>query len=216
MKKIFAVSDMHGYLPEPASMPEGDLLLIGGDVTPVWNHDRYFQRDWLRTDFKDWLREIPYENIVGIAGNHDFYAMQNSGFMAELPWTYLQDEAATVGGLKIWGSPWVTRLSGWAFCTTEDVMSDKIDSMDHDIDIFLTHSPPYGFGDLYNRAEHVGSTAIANRLMYDKWPNLKSIVFGHIHEGFGMIPFEGWKLYNVSYLNQSYDSENPNGITALA
>ncbi len=209
---------MHGFLPAPESMPEGDILLIGGDVTPVWNHDRYFQRDWLRTDFKDWLRELPYENIVGIAGNHDFYAMQNPGFMAELPWTYLQDEAATVDGLKIWGSPWVTRLTGWAFCTTEDVIGDKMDNMDKDIDIFLSHAPPMGIGDAlsYNRAIHVGSSMIASRLSFGDWPNLKYMVFGHIHEGFGRAEFGNVTYYNVSYLNETYNENIPNGITALA
>ena len=211
---------MHGYLPE--MVPACDLLLIGGDVTPVWNHDVPFQKKWLKYEFSVWMekmRENGVENIVGIAGNHDFIAMRDPGFMAELPgWTYLQDEATTVNGLKIWGSPWVTKLTGWAFCTTEDVMSDKVDNMDHDIDIWLTHAPPYGIGDglAYNKAVHVGSTAIATRLSYDQWPNLKSVVFGHIHEGYGYQELNGVDYYNVSYLNEKYDMSNPNYITQIS
>lgn len=213
MTSIVAISDMHGYLPEPARIPNSDLIIIAGDVTPVWDHAQHFQKSWLKHEFSKWLKDLQ-RPVIGIAGNHDFYAQANAGFMAELPWTYLQDEATEFNGLKIWGSPWVTKLHGWAFCTTEDVMSDKIDQIDKDIDILISHAPPYGIRDgLKFTNEHVGSTSLATRLTYDKWPNLKNVVFGHIHEGFGHERVMDIDFYNVSYLNERYNSNNPNGST---
>lgn len=217
--KIFAVSDMHGYLPDPATMPEGDLLLIGGDICPVWNHDVTFQQRWLVTEFNRWLSNVPYENIVGIGGNHDFVAMRNPGFMREkLGMIYLQDETLEIEGLKIHGTPWVTGLTGWAFCASEDIVSDKMKEVDHDIDILLSHAPPFGVldGMGWQRKIHVGSTAIASRLSFDKWPNLKAVVCGHIHEGFGRERLGEVDYYNVAYLNERYDSDEPNGVTELA
>jgi len=214
--KILAVSDFHGYLPPINHVPDSDLMIIAGDVTPVWNHEIPFQKAWLKNEFSEWLKNLD-RPVIGIAGNHDFYAMRNPGFMAELPWTYLQDEATEFNGLKIWGSPWVTRLTGWAFCTTEDVMGDKIDQMDKDIDILVSHAPPYGIGDAVKfTKEHVGSTMLANRLMFQEWPNLKSVVFGHIHEGFGQSQIGDVAFYNVSWLNERYNQNNPNGVTVLA
>ena len=68
--RLVLTSDFHGFLPK--RVPECDLLLIAGDVCPVWNHDRKFQAFWLRNDFTDWLKEQPATDIIGIGGNHDF------------------------------------------------------------------------------------------------------------------------------------------------
>ena len=204
---------MHGYLPAPARIPNCDLVIVAGDVTPVWDHDRHFQKRWLKNEFSVWLKELKLP-VIGIAGNHDFYAQQNPDFMAKLPWTYLQDESTEFDGLKIWGSPWVTKLHGWAFCTDEEVMGEKVDKIPKDIDILISHAPPYGVRDgLKFTKEHVGSTALVNRLMYGEWPNLKNVIFGHIHEGFGREHIDGVDFYNVSYLNERYNSNNPNGST---
>lgn len=64
-----AIADQHGYLPtiEPC-----DLLLIAGDICP----DDFVRPDspdhlhWLDSTFRDWLRGVPAQRIVGIAGNH--------------------------------------------------------------------------------------------------------------------------------------------------
>ena len=72
---VIATSDLHGTLPEIKT--EFDLLLICGDICPVWDHNRHYQKEWLNTDFADWIKSLPYKNalsrVVCIAGNHDFY-----------------------------------------------------------------------------------------------------------------------------------------------
>ena len=59
--KVVATSDLHGTLPP---IPACDLLLIAGDVCPVWDHKLFFQDIWLRTTFTDWLRAQPAKKIV--------------------------------------------------------------------------------------------------------------------------------------------------------
>ena len=46
--RVAAISDLHGYLPDT---PPCDVLLIGGDVCPVYDHGLDFQRRWLQTEF---------------------------------------------------------------------------------------------------------------------------------------------------------------------
>src|SRR5262245_1002245 len=111
--KIVAMSDMHGQLP--ARVPACDLLLLGGDVTPVEDHSIGFQASWLDREFRDWLQAQPARKIVGIAGNHDFIFEQAPGLVPELPWTYLQDSGIEWEGLKIWGTPWQPIFFDWAF-----------------------------------------------------------------------------------------------------
>lgn len=50
--------------------------------------------------------------------------------------------------------------------------------------ILVTHGPPYGVLDLNANQEHLGSRALSN-LLSRKTPYLH--LFGHVHEGFGLI-----------------------------
>lgn len=232
--RVVATSDFHGTLPE---IPECDLLLIGGDICPVWDHTLPFQRHWLRTTFDEWLRSVPANNIVGIAGNHDFIAQDVGGdelLHKDLPWTYLKNETKIVNvvdaqgnntPLKIYGSPYSNKFGGWAFMKTESQLSYMWNQIPRDSDIVLVHGPPWGFGDQVLgfsatkrgmvEPEHVGSTSLANQLFYELWPNLKLIVFGHIHEGYGKYSMKNINMLNVSHMNDEYKPMNPPMVIEL-
>src|ERR1700743_2459254 len=100
--KIACVSDIHGHLPE---IPEGDLVLLGGNTCPVTNHDPRFQARSLDTVFRQWLDSFA-PPVVAVAGNHDFIYESQCYAPPELPWDYLQDSGCEVSGLKVFGSPW--------------------------------------------------------------------------------------------------------------
>jgi Icc-related predicted phosphoesterase len=214
MTHVVAVSDLHGSLPE---IPECDLLLIAGDVTPVWNHERRYQATWLRNDFSNWLMSLPTDNIVGIGGNHDF-VLQDSKIGYELPWTYLQDEGATIAGLKVWGSPWSNQFGSWAFMSEDYILDAIWDMIPDDIDILVTHGPAHGYGDkvppryqIPGQDAHVGSESLAARLEKTAWTNLRAHVYGHIHEGYGEYRIESQpaiRSLNVSHLNDDYKPVN--------
>lgn len=203
MPKILATADLHGNLP---TIPECDLLLIGGDVCPMWDHHVDVQKYWLDYDFRNWLENVPARKVIGIAGNHDF-VFQKSKIGDTLPWTYLKDSETDFEDLRIWGLPWVPNLPGWAFYAPAEPLKAKHDLIPKGIDIVLSHGPPRNYGDLSFMGHiHVGCKS-ANDMLERVKP--KVFVNGHIHEGYGDYVYRcqhGWitKIYNVSYVNQEY------------
>jgi predicted phosphodiesterase len=220
--RIATISDMHGYLPEPGFVPECDLLLIGGDVCPVWDHNRQYQARWLRAGFRDWLKQQPAKTIMGIGGNHDFVLQESEKIGYELPWVYLNNEAWTfsVGddAVKVWGSAFSPTFGNWAFMRDDRALAEVWETIPSDVDIILVHGPAFGYGDRvrndWNPDPNVGSKTLMNRLWYGEFPKLKLIVSGHIHEGYGLGQMKlmndqlvAW--VNASYVDEDYNTGNP-------
>lgn len=205
MVKIVAISDQHGNLPK---IPETDLLLICGDITPTSNHHLDFQAHWLDTEFRWWLRDLPAKHIVGIGGNHD-YALEKGlykQFYRELPWTYLEDSAATIDSLRIYGTPWQPFFFDWAWNLYEPDLKKKFDLIPEGLDILMCHGPPYGYGDKAPRVnadgyENVGSPSLLERI---KLVKPKLVCYGHIHENPGRWQVGESLLSNVALLDHKY------------
>ncbi len=204
MIRIVAVSDLHGYLPV---IPPCDLCIIAGDICPTTDHSVRFQKTWLDTVFRDWLTEIPAQQVVGIAGNHDLIFEAAPSYIPLLPWTYLQDSGTEHKGLKIWGTPWQPFFHDWAFNLYERQLCEKWEMIPRDTDILVVHGPPLGFGDNAPREnkkgfEHTGSIGLRIRIEEIK-PKL--VIFGHIHEGRGEWDLGPTKLANVTVVNGNYN-----------
>ena len=73
MKRICALSDLHGHIGE-VKVKETDYLLIGGDIIPLEIQSTYGASiDWLENKFVPWIRKQPVlKKTIVIAGNHDF------------------------------------------------------------------------------------------------------------------------------------------------
>ena len=94
-------------------------------------------------------------------------------------------------------------------------MGRQIQTIAEDIDILITHSPPYLIGDKVDRypyePEHVGSKSLANIIKDSK---IKLHVFGHIHEGYCYEELERisdhhlFKICNASHVNERYQPVN--------
>jgi len=208
--KIVAISDLHGYLPmqplgSPLSMPDADFLLVAGDITPGGSIKN--QTTWLSNQFDRWTKYFTVPPYV-IAGNHDsvFAHMNVSSSYA----TYVNDSQfvlSTRGSLlKGWGSPWTLPFHNWSFMCKEDELRDKYERIPADIDIVMTHGPPYGILDQNVYGEHCGS--IATREMLDR-VKPKLHVFGHIHEQGGKTHLHGDTICaNVSYVDRNYQPTN--------
>lgn len=201
--KIVAVSDLHGTLPK---IPPCDLLLIAGDIAPIFDHDLHFQSRWLSTDFRYWLQALPAEQIVYIAGNHDLVFQQIPELVPkDLPAVYLQDSGFAWRGLKIWGTPWQPWFFDWAFNLFEPDLKQKWDLIPDNTDILLVHGPPYRHGDGIPERQgmrHAGSPSLLEKVLAIK-PRL--VVFGHIHEGRGEWKIGETVLANVTILNEAYN-----------
>jgi Icc-related predicted phosphoesterase len=196
MIKVIAVSDMHGELPE---ITPCDLLLLGGDICPGGSPSQ--EAKWLAEDFKKWLEKVPAEEIVGIAGNHDFVFEHPELFaLADLRWHYLKDSLTELFGLKIYGTPW--QLPFWgAFNVTEDQLVEKYSTIPKGIDILLSHSPPYGILDQVH-GRHCGSKALLQKV-FEIQPKL--FVCGHIHDAYGKCVKDGITFANVALLNDEME-----------
>ena len=66
---VVAISDLHGNLPE--DLPGGDVLVIGGDVCPIADHEVGFQARWMVDELYPWIEALPHPEVIWIAGNHD-------------------------------------------------------------------------------------------------------------------------------------------------
>jgi len=207
--KIVCTSDLHGNLPP---IPECDILLIAGDICP--NTHTTLQIPWLNTAFRHWLEQIPAKHVVGVAGNHDLIFERTPHLIPQgLRWTYLQHGLIEIEGLKIFGMPWIRPIWG-AFQRDEKTLEGKYAQIPDNVDIVISHGPPFGIGDLVpakilNETESVGencgSPALRERLFKIK-PKL--VVFGHIHEGYGVYEREGIKFVNASLMNRIFVPNN--------
>ncbi len=173
---IDCISDLHGNFPE---LEGGDLLIVAGDLTSTHTMFEFCQ-------FLHWFQKQEYKHKILVAGNHDTFLQNNNAKFNPLScFHYLEDSGVEVDGLKIYGSPWTKtfpRMSRHckAFTVdTEDELADKFKTIPHDVDILITHSPPYGILDQNTRGEHCGSKSLLVAVKRIK-PVL--VVCGHIHE----------------------------------
>lgn len=211
---ILATADLHGHLPK---IPECDILLIGGDVCPVQgSHKSHIQATWMTKFFREWLESVPAKHIVGIGGNHDFVLedVDEKRKIADLPWTYLQDEEVTIDGVRIWGSPWVPNLPRWAFHggMNSAVIEGTVKNIPKGLDILLSHGPMDGYGDVvgpqYGGPTHVGCLNMADHV---KTIKPRAFVCGHIHEGRGHYRHKHIEqgIFNVSHMDEMYVPNGP-------
>lgn len=218
---IDCIADLHGHYPE---LEGGDLLIVAGDLTARDTLDELYK-------FDDWLGEQNYKEKVIIAGNHDniLRDFSNLGFVlgrnAFLNAEYLCDSGTEFEGLKIWGSPWTKTFEGMnpkckAFTVdTEKELEEKWKLIPNDIDILVTHSPPYGMKDGRDTEQRLGSISLLQRHVRTPFfESLKLHVFGHIHEGYGKYDIRnlqkqlgdpvGCVYVNASHVNEHYQPVN--------
>ena len=199
--RVVCISDTHNQLPK-LSVPDGDLLIHAGDATARGSLDEIarFDRD---------LGRLPHRHKVVIAGNHD-WAFQKTPEAARAlikSAVYLEDEAVTLGGLRIYGSPWQPWFLDWAFNLARGPeIAAKWDLIPAGIDVLVTHGPPLGHGDFTTRGEAVGCADLLEAVRRVR-PRLH--VFGHIHEGYGMSDEGGCRMVNASSCTVAYKPTQP-------
>lgn len=212
-KRITFISDTH-YRHNLITdfLPGGDLLIHAGDFM----NSGYNPMEAIM--FFKWFDEIKnYDTKVFIAGNHDRW-MQDASVEANGMLTgyknidYLQDERMELWDgedqqLVIYGTPWQPEFHNWAFNLPRgEKLKEKWDMIPVDVDILITHSPPFGKLDFVNYDRiNVGCEELLKRIEEVR-PKIN--VFGHIHEGFGYV-FDGYTHFiNASVLNERYEFRN--------
>jgi Icc-related predicted phosphoesterase len=214
---IDCISDLHGHYPE---LEGGDLLIVAGDLTTTCALE-------FQMEFNSWLyaQSQRYKKTTLIAGNHDkhlthvepsplYFSTLNAKTGEQKSYAeYLCDSGTEFEGLKIWGTPWTSVFPGMnplckAFtCETEDDLDTKFSLIPDDIDILITHSPPWAIQDMNTQGEQVGSYSLLSQLLNRVRPKLH--VFGHIHEAYGQKSLWNRTTFvNASHVNERYEPVN--------
>ena len=189
--RFVALSDTHN-LHDYVKVPEGDVLLFGGDMCGRGTVAEV-------KAFGEFLGRLPHRHKIVIAGNHDWpFELEGESTEEALgDVTYLQDEECVIEGIKIYGSPWQPEFCQWAFNLPRGGPLRKVWSkIPDDTQVLITHGPPHGILDLTFRGMAVGCEALRERI--EELPALRAHVFGHIHEGYGRYELNRCTFYNAS------------------
>lgn len=177
---IFAFSDTHGNHQKLQVPDNADIIICAGDaVEDDLNGGEY-------DDFIKWFSALKAKWKLFVPGNHElsFELGQEAEIVKQFEKAgicVLQDAVIDCNGVII-GS-----LSGNSFIEDEDIPAD--------LDIFVTHVPPYGILDA-----ELGSPEILNFVLKAK---PKYHLFGHIHATEGQEFLLGeTRCVNVGVYNQ--------------
>jgi Icc-related predicted phosphoesterase len=99
MMNVYAISDMHGNLPDVPR--DADLIVLGGDICPDFrpygrrtdslvDQGGTQQAQWLGTVFREWIDSFSCP-VVATWGNHDFVG-ERSFLDPGLRWRMLRDQ----------------------------------------------------------------------------------------------------------------------------
>jgi Icc-related predicted phosphoesterase len=196
------ISDTHGQ-HDQLNLQGGDMLIHAGDVC-----NRGMEYEVL--SFLNWFKIQDYKYKVFIAGNHDwFFEQETDDYIQKIipkEVIYLNDSGVCINGFNIWGSPIQPTFFDWAFNRDSGAAIDKHwQLIPKNTDILITHGPPFGILDKTMRGEAVGCEMILKKVNEIK-PKLH--VFGHIHEGYGLIDKENTTFVNASVLDIRYNLRN--------
>jgi len=198
---IVFISDTHMLHPD-LKVPPGDVLIHAGDATMNGKESELYK-------FSKWFTALPHKHKIYVAGNHDWIFEKSEekaiGILGESV-IYLKDSEVTIGGLRIWGSPWQPWFYDWAFNLLRgDQIRKKWDLIPEGIDIVITHGPPYGYGDTARGGRLVGCKDLLETLDRVK-PQVH--ISGHIHEGYGSSQHGPTHCINASVCDFRYRLRN--------
>lgn len=216
--KIVAISDLHGNLPiieEPA-----DIMLLAGDIIPLnIQFNKPKSSKWFLGPFADWVYELPVDKVFAVPGNHDAFletvgygALRDIRLACNGKVEFLINETTywidTYGQKwSIFGTPYCHMFGNWPFMLEDDELTKKFEQIPDNIDIIISHDPPFGFGDVdivmedpARMWEHIGNTPLTKRLFDVQY---QLLVCGHIHSGDHLFN-EIHKCANVSLLDENY------------
>ena len=186
---FLVVSDTHNqHRKLPLPKDGADVLLHCGDWSN-WESSKKITEDfnaWLGSP--DILARFPRRIVVG--GNHELCCSKVSTEQVRTKIItnaeYYNGESITHESLKLWLSP-LTRSRNLtyranAFSKSSENLTKEFAKCPNDVDILVTHSPPYGILDMHKSGHRMGSLEL--------WQTVQRVlptvhVFGHCHDNGG-------------------------------
>lgn len=175
--RILHLSDTHGLHHQIKDLPEADVIIHSGDISHNGDESEVL-------DFLNWYIDLPYKHKIFITGNHD-QCLWDADDIEELPQNlyFLQDRGVEINGV---------RFFGLGYNHSEQLIPD-------DTDIVVTHEPPVMILDR-SASVHWGNAPLRNHIFKIKpWYHL----FGHAHDGYGILKQDGIVFSNAALLDDS-------------
>lgn len=206
MVMIAALADLHGYLPK--QVPDCDVFVIAGDVClDIYGGRKgpQAQAMWLYDEFWPWARALPMP-VVMTWGNHDWIGEPVHGYASLAENVHVVvDGSVTVAGVKFWCSPWTPPFFNWAFMRPEPELAELYETVPDDVDVMVTHGPPYMMCDRTLESKYAGSKALRDAVGRLQ-PQL--LLCGHIHEARSEAGYGRTRVVNCSYVDAAYRPVN--------
>lgn len=205
--RLALLSDTHGYHNMIKEIPDADVFIFAGDATQTG-------KEYEMIRFRDWLKTLPYNYMLILGGNHDFY-LENTRrahdfFCNSDRMIYIHEEEVIIDNVSFYGTSWQPEFFNWAFNRDENVLKSKFARIPKSTNVLITHAPPYQILDLAPPLLHIGrftSENAGSKSLLDKILTLKKLklhCFGHIHEARGEQYFN-----NIHFVNCSFNPNNP-------
>ncbi len=176
--KILVVSDIHGSIKSINRINaviynhEPEMLVVCGDITNFGDKEYAVKI----------LEKIDIEPILGVAGNCDPVGVDEAYDVVD--GVNLDLDTFDFKGITFCG------LSGSKY---SDERLSQFRTVAEDADVFVFHSPPYGYLDEASRGKHIGERGLLE-IIAETNPML--VLSGHVHESRGVIEEEGTVYVN--------------------
>lgn len=174
---LLHISDTHGLHHRLGALPPADVLVHSGDFTNCGTEKEVL-------DFLNWFISLPYAHKIFVVGNHDL-CLWDADNIADLPDNiyFLQDRSIVIDGITFFGLGY----------------DHPIELIPNNVNVLVTHEPPCEILD-FSSGIHWGNLALLWRVKTVK-PYYH--LFGHAHDGYGMINKNGIIYSNASLLDDN-------------
>lgn len=224
--KILSISDTHGVLPKPPT-EEFDVFIHAGDIAPcvtlLGNIESVHvsfpatqaeiaeaQMKWYADTFVPWINSINAKRKVIIPGNHDLaterflYRFQNLMDANRIDLLLCSSVDVPNVGI-IYGTPYIVPVGRWAWMAPDNNREYLFSLVPQEVDILISHSPPYGICDEVNPGTNIGIPEMNKEFFASR--SIGMVLCGHCHESGGVSGIIGdTQVHNISYARTNWQS----------
>ncbi|KAL7714862.1 Calcineurin-like phosphoesterase domain-containing protein [Entamoeba marina] len=188
------ISDTHCHHKHVTITP-CDILICCGDFAHGGNQESV-------ESFSKWLEATPSKQRILVTGNHE--QKYSANYPSNSTWitdhcnnvTLLKDDKVTIEGITFYGCFYnVTTYGG----SNSDILNKKLSN----VDVLITHQPPYDILD-FAKNSHRGSSVISDALLSS---SIKAHFFGHAHSSYGAVQSK-----NILYVNAALTNDKARKI----